>query len=305
MTKNSFTFTSSNKIDTIHAREWIPDSKPKAIIQLAHGMQEYMKNYERFAEFLCGRGYYVIGHDCIGHGDTARKGELGHFTDRDSSEFLLLDMRKITELSRGRFSGLPHIMYGHSFGSFLTRIYISRYRDIDGAILMGSGDLDLKHVRRLLRIISFQLRRKDCLYRSKLLAVAAFGKKLRKFLPLKNSFEWTTRDNEKVMEYLKDSKNNYLFTLHGFSTLFLTVNKAQEESVIENTEKNTRILLISGDNDAIGDFGKGVKRVYNDMISKGLKNVTIKLFPDARHNLLQETCYKEVHSYISDWCDNI
>lgn len=298
---NNFTFQSSNRIDTIRAYEWIPDGEPCAAIQLAHGMNEYMHNYECFAEFMCKNGFYVIGMDCIGHGNTAPTGKLGYFPDRDSTEFLLLDMRKLTEIAREHCKNVKHIMYGHSFGSFLTRIYISRYRDVDGAVIMGSGDMDLRHTENLLRLIKIHRRRHNGIYRSKFIQAAAFGKKLYKFLPLKNSFDWSTRDAEKVQEYINDSKNNYVFTLNGFETLFKTLFKAQDESVIENTPKGLPILLISGREDAIGDYGKGMQRVYNDMCKAGL-NAELKLYDGARHNLMQETCAYDVHEYILKWC---
>lgn len=301
----SFTFLSSNMRDTIHVREWIPAGKPVGILQLAHGMQEHMGNYDEFARYMCANGWYVTGHDCLGHGDTAPNGELGYFKDADSSEFLILDMRHLAEYAKKRFPDIPHIMYGHSFGSFLTRIYISRYRDTDGAVLMGTGDLDLRHTDSILRLVKIYCRHHDGRHRSKLIVAAAFGRKLRKFLPLKNSFDWTTGDTQKVNEYLDNPKNNYLFTLNGFKTLMITVKKAQNESIAANTAKDLPVLIISGSNDAIGDFEKGTRRVETILRKQGMKNVTLKLFKDARHNLMQETCRNEVYGYILDWCSKV
>ncbi len=300
-----FTFLSSNMRDTVHAREWIPAGKPRGIIQLAHGMQEHMGNYEEFAKYMSSCGWYVTGCDFLGHGDTARDGELGYFYDEDSSEFLILDMRHLAEHARKCCLGVPHVMYGHSFGSFLTRIYISRYRDTDGAVLMGTGDLDLRHTDNILKLVKFHLRRHDGKYRSRLIVAAAFGRKLRRFLPLKNSFDWTTRDKKKVCEYIDNPKNNYMFTLNGFITLMMTIKKSQEVNVALNTPKNIPILIISGTDDAIGDYGKGVHRVDAILRGCGLKNVTLKLYNEARHNLMQETCRNEVYDYIAKWCGEV
>ncbi len=298
---NNFTFLSSNRINTIHAKEWIPDGKPRFTIQLAHGMQEFMGNYERFAEDMCGRGAYVIGFDFIGHGDSVScPDDLGYFPDADSSEFIILDMRKVTETAKQRFSDIPHIMFGHSFGSFLTRIYISRYRDIDGAVIMGSSDMNLNHIRRILYLINIHRRRHDSHFRSRFIAAAAFGAKLKKFLPLKSTFDWISRDEEMVRKFNTEKRNNYLFTLNGFETLLSSVLKSHEPSVLDNTPKDLPVLVISGDDDAIGDYGKGTMRMYENM--SNLKNTALKLYKDSRHNLLHEICYKEVHDDIFKWC---
>jgi len=301
---NNFTFLSSNNIDTIHGKEWIPDGHPRFTLQIAHGMQEFMGNYEQFAEDMCSRGVYVIAFDCIGHGDSVSSYDnLGFFPDKDSSEFLILDIRHVTEIAKKRFYDIPHIMFGHSFGSFLTRIYISRYRDIDGAVIMGSGIVNLNQVKRLLYLIDISRRKHGSHYRSRFIMITAFGRKVRKFLPMKNNFEWISRDEKIVNDFLKEKRNNYIFTLNGFETLFITTIKANEPVVLENTPKNLPVFIVSGEFDAVGNYGKGIMQLYNSM--GDFENAKIKLYKDARHNLLHEICYKEVYNDIFQWCDTV
>ncbi|MDO5397737.1 MAG: alpha/beta fold hydrolase [bacterium] len=301
--KSEFTFASSNGHDTIAAYQWLPEGEPSAVIQLAHGMTEYMKNYEEFARFLTASGFAVVGMDYIGHGMTASDNkELGHFLHYDSSEFLILDIRTLALYVKNTFPGKKHILLGHSFGSFLGRIYASRYLDFNGLVLVGTGMLNMKHIDRVLRLIEIRKKHHGGRDRSRLVQGYAFAKQVKKFLPMKTNFDWTTRDKNKIKEYASDYRNNYVFTLHGFYTLFKTVVKSQENSVIENTPDNLPILIISGGNDAVGHFGKGPRRLFELLCSGGKTKASLKLYQDARHSLLQETNRAEVFRYIADWC---
>lgn len=304
--RTDFTFPSSNGHDTIHAVKWLPNCEPKAVIQLSHGMTEYMKNYDEFAAYLNEQGFAVVGMDYIGHGLTApNPKELGYFYHYDSSEFLILDIRQLSLYVQESFPKKKHILLGHSFGSFLNRIYASRYFDIDALILVGTGMLNLNHVQNVSRLTLLRKNHRGGYTRSKLIQGYAFARQVRKFLPMKTNYDWISRDEEKVREYISDPKNNYVFTLHGFNTLFKTVIKAQDSSVIENTPNNLPILIISGDDDAIGNYGKGTTKLYELMKDSGKSRVTLKLYKDARHNLLQETNRKEAFKYISDFCMRI
>ena len=148
-----FAFPSSNGIDTVVVTMWLPKGRAKGILQIVHGMQEYMANYDRFARSMCERGFCVVGMDSIGHGETAPQGRLGCYNDCDSSEFLVLDIRRLTEKVRKKYRRAPLFIYGHSFGSFQTRIYISRYRDIDGAIIAGTGEFSAHPMSGYLKLL--------------------------------------------------------------------------------------------------------------------------------------------------------
>ena len=301
--KTEFTFASSNGHDTIQAYQWLPEGEVCAVIQLAHGMLEYMKNYEEIARYLTDNGFAVVGMDYIGHGMTARdKAELGHFYHYDSSEFLILDIRTLASYVKTTFPGKKHILLGHSFGSFLGRIYASRYLDLDGLVLVGTGVLNLNHIDRVFRLIELHKKYRGGRERSSLVQGYAFAKQVRKFLPMKSSFDWTTRDKDKIKEYVSDYRNNYIFTLHGFNTLFKTVVKSQQDDVIKNTPDRLPVLIISGENDAVGYFGKGTRQLFDMLRADGKSKVVLKHYPDARHNLLQETNRMNVYKYISDWC---
>ncbi len=145
MKKSEFTFLSADGIHRLHGVRWMPDSRkwprPRGILQITHGMCEYIERYEEFAEFLCGQGFIVTGHDLLGHGRSAAiDEELGYFSYRHPCRTLLEDMRRLYLYTKRKFPGLPCYMLGHSMGSYLLRCYLARYDSIpDGAIIMGTG----------------------------------------------------------------------------------------------------------------------------------------------------------------------
>lgn len=298
-----FRLLSSNGKDTIVGTRWTPRGKVKGVVQLVHGMQEHMGCYDRFARYLCECGFAVVGTDFIGHGASAAEGKLGHFTDSDSSEFLVMDMRKVTELARNKYRKKKLFIYSHSFGSFVTRLYISRYRDVDGAILAGTGDWSAVLAGNVLKMLHTKIAQKGGEIRSEVIQNLIFGGVVRKFLPMKNNYEWVTRDTEKIREYLEDTKYNYIFTLNGFYTLLSTVMKCDSDSVYENVPADLPILVLAGSDDAVGDYVKGTKSVYEKYRKSGHTKTELKIYDGARHNLLHETNFLQVQKFLVDWIE--
>lgn len=298
-----FTFPSSNGKDTIVGTRWTPSGRVKAVVQLVHGMQEYMGCYDRFARYLCECGYAVVGADCIGHGNSVAEKNLGHFTDSDSSEFLVMDIRTVTEFARKKYRKKKVFIYSHSFGSFQTRLYISRYRDIDGVILAGTGEVSSVLVGNALKMLHTKIAQSGGEVRSEVIQNLLFGGLVRKFLPMKNNYEWVTRDTEKIREYSEDEKYNYIFTLNGFYTLLSTVMKCDSDTVYENTPSELPILILAGSEDAVGDYGKGTKSVYEKYKKSGHAKTELKIYDGARHNLLHETNFIQVQKFLADWLD--
>ena len=298
-----FTFPSSNGTDTIAATMWIPKGKVRGILQIVHGMQEYMANYDRFARAVCERGFCVAGFDSIGHGNTAPSGRLGCYNDCDSSEFLVLDIRRMYEIVRKKYRKAPFFIYGHSFGSFQTRLYISRYRDVSGAIIAGTGEFSAHPMAQYLKILKVKIKNEGGDVRSELVQNIVFGKLVWKFLPMKNRCEWVTRDEGKIREYDEDEKSNFLFSLNGYYTLLSSVMKSDTDAAYENVPKEMPLFIISGSEDGVGDYGKGTKKVYDRFIESGHTKAEMKIFEGARHNLLHETNYEEVHGEIIGWLE--
>ena len=300
--QESFYFTSSTK-EKIHARIWKNDNikEYRGIVQLVHGMQEYIGRYDEFAQVLANNSYIVVGHDHLGHGDTAMKDEdFGYFAKKDGWNSLAKDVHILQNKIAKEYPNLQYFIFGHSMGSLVVRTYLTEYQDkLAGVILSGtSGQKSGLLVGQILTkfIMFFRGDR----YRSSLLEYLITGSFNKKFKPNRTKADWTTRDEEVVNKYQKDPKCGFNFTTNGYLNLLKGSYYLSKQKNINKT-LNVPILLISGDKDPVGGMGKGVIRVMNMLEKAGLNKVTIRLFKDARHELLNETNKGEVYYVIFNW----
>lgn len=304
--QENFCFTSSTK-EEIHARIWKNNNikEYRGVIQLVHGMQEHIGRYDEFAQVLANNGYIVVGHDHLGHGDTAKsEDDFGYFAKKDGWNHLAEDVHILQNKIAKEYSNLPYIIFGHSMGSLVVRTYLTKYQDnLAGVILSGtSGQKGGLLVGQILtRLI--MLFRGDR-YRSILLEYLITGSFNKKFKPNRTKADWTTRDEEVVDKYQKDPKCGFNFTTNGYLNLLQGSYYLSKQKNINKTA-NVPILLISGDKDPVGGMGKGVIRVMNMLEKAGLDKVTIRLFKDARHELLNETNKGEVYYVIFNWLNKI
>lgn len=304
--QESFYFTSSTK-EEIHARIWKNEEikEYRGVIQLVHGMQEHIGRYDEFAQVLAHNGYIVVGHDHLGHGDTAKKEEdLGYFAKKDGWNSLAKDVHILQNKVSKEYPELPYVIFGHSMGSLVVRTYLTKYKDdLAGVILCGTsgqkgGLLAGQILTKLIMLF------KGDRYRSKLLEYLITGSFNKKFKPNRTNADWTTRDEQVVDKYQKDPKCGFNFTTNGYLNLLQGSYYLSKQKNINKT-LNVPILLISGDKDPVGGMGKGVIRVMNMLEKSGLDKVTIRLFKDARHELLNETNKDEVYYVIFNWLNKI
>lgn len=304
--QENFCFTSSTK-EEIHARIWKNNNikEYRGVIQLVHGMQEHIGRYDEFAQVLANNGYIVVGHDHLGHGDTAKsEDDFGYFAKKNGWNHLAEDVHILQNKIAKEYSNLPYIIFGHSMGSLVVRTYLTKYQDnLAGVILSGtSGQKGGLLVGQILtRLI--MLFRGDR-YRSILLEYLITGSFNKKFKPNRTKADWTTRDEEVVDKYQKDPKCGFNFTTNGYLNLLQGSYYLSKQKNINKTA-NVPILLISGDKDPVGGMGKGVIRVMNMLEKAGLDKVTIRLFKDARHELLNETNKGEVYYVIFNWLNKV
>lgn len=291
-------FESANGIDRVAYYIYTPKETPWAILQLSHGMCEYIQRYEQvpFLDVLTGAGVLVCGNDHLGHGSTApTREDLGYFDQKDGWRTLPEDLHRMTALIRGRYPGLPLFLLGHSMGSFAARAYLSRYgEELTGAILVGtSGGQPLAGVgMALARLIGVC---KGERYRSRLINGMAFGLYNRRYKTRRSSFDWLTRENEVVDRYMEDPYCHFLFTINGFYNLFHLLKTVSSKEWAESVPKDLPILLLSGDMDPVGQFGKGVEKVARRLKEAGVRQVSCKLYKDARHEIINETNRDEVY----------
>lgn len=287
----------------LHCRKWFNPllSEYKAVIQLVHGMEEHIGRYADFAEFLADEGYIVFGHDHLGHGNTAKiKRDFGYFSDKNGWEILCKDIHIYQNAISSLYPDIPYILFGHSMGSLLVRTYVTKYSDkLDGLIISGTSGqkFGLSIVKSQTKIIeAFRGRR----YRSKYIKNLVTGSFNRKFKPNLTEADWISSDEENVQKYLADPLCSSTFTVSAYYELISGTQYLSRQKNINKTP-NIPILIFSGDKDPVGANGKGVNRVYRMLKKAGVEDVTLKLFHNGRHEMLNEVNKDEVYDLIKRW----
>lgn len=303
--KTNVSFLSANKTDTVQC--WLYEAEnvqPKAVVQISHGMCEYIGRYEEFIGFLVERGFAVCGNDHLGHGETSGiSGTDGYFAKKNGADCVVEDLRSVTALAQKRWPGLPVFLLGHSMGSFLARKYAAEdARALSGLILSGTGGPNpAAGVGMALTSLLAAFRGAD--HRSPFIHKLAFGAYLKRIADPDTPYDWISHDKEIVQKYAADPKCTFMFTLNGFHELMKTLRAVNRKDWGARLPKSLPVFLFSGTGDPVGQYGEGVRAVYENLKRGGVENVTLTLYPDGRHEMLNETNRKEVYQDVADWLE--
>lgn len=301
----SRTFPSSDGITDVAYYVFKPKcGEIKAIIQLCHGMCEYILRYEPLARALCSKGFILCGNDHLGHGYTAETEEdLGFTAEGGGGAFLVKDAHSLTEIVKADYPHLPVVLMGHSMGSFVARLYMEHFSDdIAAAIIVGTGGPESPAAlgKKLAQIVIVKDGERA---RSALLDKLAFGSYNKKFKKETVPHAWLTRNEEVRLRYAEDKFCNYKFTARGFYDLFDMLDAVSAKSWAKSIRSDLPILIMSGDKDPVGNYGKGVKKVYDRLAEAGVEDVTLRLYVDCRHELFNETNKEVVIKNTVDWIE--
>ena len=299
------TFPSSDGKNTIHAELFVPsDNNIKGVVQIAHGMMDYIGRYKGMADALCKAGYALAGNDHLGHGDSvATPEDYGFFASCGGYNYVIDDVKKMNDLIRKEIPGVPVVLLGHSMGSFISRLYAVKYSDsINGLIIHGTAGPNPATGAGLL-LVKLLRAIKGERYRSKFVCSLADGGYNKGFDPAEGSGAWLTRDPSQVADRVGNPKNDFIFTLAGYEDLFNFLGDCNSSGWFRRFPKNLPTLVISGAEDPVGGFGKGVRYVYENLNKQGA-NVELKLFEGARHELFNETNREDVFTYLIAWLED-
>jgi len=275
---------------------WRPEGTPRAIVQLLHGMAEHIGRYERLAKALNQAGYLVIGRNHPGHGPHAE--QLGYFADKKGWDMLLEAAHQVSLMVKNEYPYLPLYLLGHSMGSFAAREYALRWGgELDGLILSGTGFFGrpLCAAGKILAKLSPQKRT------AKAVDKIAFSSNNTPFKPARTAFDWLSRDEEEVDKYIADPYCGFIFTGRAFADFFGGLIALTDVKRLSQMPKDLPVYFLSGENDPVGQMGKGVKKVAEQFKKAGMANVTEKLYPDARHELFNELNRDQVTADLIGW----
>ncbi|MBO1264540.1 lysophospholipase [Proteiniclasticum sp. SCR006] len=294
--KTMETFPSSNGLFDIHYYIYTPKKPVRFVLQITHGMCEYIERYEGFIKYLSREGVLVAGHDHAGHGRSIRTlDDLGYFSEDATDLTLVKDLKTMTDLLSERYAELPHFILGHSMGSFVLRKYLMRFgRSLSGIFISGTGGANPGVVPGITLAKSISAVRGEK-HRSTLFNSIFFNGFNKNFQDEKNKFSWLTRDEKVVAAYHKDPKCNFVFTMNGFKGFLEIMKDVTSDEWAAQMPKEVPVHLFSGKNDPVGSYGKGVTETFNRLLDTEVKTVTMKLYEDGRHEMLNELNRKEVY----------
>ena len=285
---------------------WLPEEKPKLVLQIAHGMTEHIGRYADFAGELTAQGIAVAGFDLRGHGRNAGSRAVASFGEGGwiaSVEDMHLFFQRLEE----RFPHVPHVMLGFSLGSFLLREYLSRYPDgVAGAIIMGTGHQPGWLLSVMQSIVKGQIKKVGFDGYSPLVRQLSFGTYNQSFKPNRTEKDWLCADCGQLDQFIADPLCRDDFSAGLFYQMLGAMKRTCGKDACSAWNKGLPILLLSGQDDPVGDAGKGVQAVKRCMDQAGMERVTMHLLPGARHDVLhEEACgaASKARQIILNWLD--
>ncbi len=304
--KREFTFLSADGKTQIRAIEWLPEGEPKAAFQMTHGMIEHIDRYDGLGKYLSDNGYYVVGHDHLGHGGTAKTPEdFGYFADKNGDEAVLSDMHELRRIASEKYPKLPYFMLGHSMGSYFLRRYLAvNGKGLSGALIMGTGANPGAVAIGGLAVCNVIALFKGWRYRSPFMEKLFFTGTFDKYdndggRPEMN---WRSKDPSIGAGCITDLRCNFKFTLKAYRDFLKTILFVSKQKSAEAVPKELPLFILSGAEDPIGGMGEGVKKVYEMYRAAGVRDITIRLYEDDRHEILQETEKEDIFADILNWC---
>lgn len=283
-----------------------PKIPPKATLLIVHGMTEHQGRYYQFAQFLAENGIIAMTFDHLGHGERGKQtGKLGFMGNPHPAQLLIDDVMQHAEFLANHFPNLPRFILGHSMGSFITRCLLQQHHsDFSGAILMGTSDANpqilpfIPLTRLLNKTLSKQTNIPLALLLNKLI-----NRPFAKDADLQN-FNWLNQNPQHIYDYLKDPLCGFAFTNNGFYALLTLMYHGTRKNWALNISKTLPMLFISGEDDPVGQMGKGIPQIVQELHIQDFADIRFHQYPKMRHDILQEDNHLQVYQDILIWLNN-
>ena len=306
--REEYMYRSATGTCDIRAHSYAPadTSSVRAVLQIVHGMAEHSERYHDLAVFMAEHGYAVYLHDHAGHGKSvASDSELGYFGAENGVTGIVRDVHTLTRKAAETHVNRPIFLLGHSMGSFVARAYVTAFGGaLTGAIFSGTSGKNPGAAAGI-ALAKMTEKFKGDHFRSAFIDHIAFGSYNKRYDDPRTSFDWLSRDTEQVDRYIADPLCGFLFTAAGYRDMFTLLQSVSGKNWYARVPKKLPMLLISGTMDPVGNYGKGVRQVAEDLKKTGHKDVTLHLYQDARHELFNEINAADVRQDLLEWTESV
>ncbi len=302
MKKYTEKIASTDSKNDLNVIIWETEKEPIGVIQIVHGMAEYIDRYDNFAKYMTEHGFNVIGHDHLGHGHSVSdEHDYGFFAEENGDKIIIEDMHSVTQYAREKWEELPNFILGHSMGSFCLRQYLTKYsNDVFGAIIMGTGWIPSAAALLGKTIAANTCKSKGSHTVNPLLIKLTLEPYNKPFAPARTNCDWLSRDEKQVDLYVNDKLCGFDFTAGAYKDFFTILEKIAKNRQLIGMRKSLPILITSGSVDPVG--GKKACEKLNAQYKRcGIDDVTLKLWENDRHEILNELDKSDVYDYICTW----
>lgn len=302
MKKYTEKIASTDSKNNLNVIIWETEKEPIGVLQIVHGMAEYIDRYDNFAKYMTEHGFNVIGHDHLGHGHSVSdERDYGFFAEENGDKIIIEDMHSVTQYAREKWEELPNFILGHSMGSFCLRQYLTKYsNDVFGAIIMGTGWIPSAAALLGKTIATNTCKSKGSHTVNPLLIKLTLEPYNKPFAPARTNCDWLSRDEKQVDLYVNDKLCGFDFTAGAYKDFFTILEKIAKNRQLIGMRKSLPILITSGSVDPVG--GKKACEKLNAQYKRcGIDDVTLKLWENDRHEILNELDKNDVYDYIYNW----
>lgn len=302
MKKYTEKIASTDSKNDLNVIIWETEKEPIGVLQIVHGMAEYIDRYDNFAKYMTEHGFNVIGHDHLGHGHSVSdEHDYGFFAKENGDKIIIEDMHSVTQYAREKWEELPNFILGHSMGSFCLRQYLTKYsNDVFGAIIMGTGWIPSAAALLGKTIATNTCKSKGSHTVNPLLIKLTLEPYNKPFAPARTNCDWLSRDEKQVDLYVSDKLCGFDFTAGAYKDFFTILEKIAKNRQLIGMRKSLPILITSGSVDPVG--GKKACEKLNAQYKRcGIDDVTLKLWENDRHEILNELDKSDVYRYIYNW----
>ena len=287
----------------LFVNHWSGETPPRAVVMLSHGMAEHGGRYARLGEALADVGIDLYAHDQRGHGRSAEQGLVGHYAEADGWNKVVEDLASLNHHIRQCHPHLPIFLLGHSMGSYIGQAYLMRHScSLQGAILSGSNYQPVALYRLARLVARFERWRQGPHGRSALIEFLSFGSFNKAFKPNRTAFDWLSRDPDEVDKYVNDPLCGFRCTNQLWLDLLGGLQSITPPENLAQIENDLPLLVIGGERDPVSD-GRRLQHLAAALRNAGLKHVDLNIYPDARHELLNERNRDEVTADLIDWLE--